>query len=115
MPIPPGVFIFEDPPLHTIHRGLLTRVFTPKKMTALEPQIRAFCARALDPLVEGGEFNFIDDLGAEMPMRVIGMLLGVPDDDLKAVQKRTNDSLRTGNEAPRPPRNKKEDRAVGQG
>ncbi len=95
VPIPPGVFIFEDPPLHTIHRGLLTRVFTPKKMTALEPQIRAFCARALDPLVEGGEFNFIDDLGAEMPMRVIGMLLGIPDDDLKAVQKRTNNSLRT--------------------
>src|SRR5689334_16615823 len=29
VPIPPGVFIFEDPPLHTIHRSLLTRVFTP--------------------------------------------------------------------------------------
>ena len=95
VPIPAGVFIFEDPPLHTIHRGLLTRVFTPKKMAALEPQIRAFCARALDPLVEGGEFNFITDLGAEMPMRVIGMLLGIPDEDLKAVQQRANDALRT--------------------
>ena len=95
VPIPPGVFIFEDPPLHTIHRGLLTRVFTPKKMAALEPEIRAFCAKALDPLVEGGEFNFIADLGAEMPMRVIGMLLGIPDEDLKAVQKRADDSLRT--------------------
>jgi cytochrome P450 len=95
VPIPPGVFIFEDPPLHTIHRGLLTRIFTPKKMAALEPQIRAFCARALDPLVERGEFNFIDDLGAEMPMRVIGMLLGIPEQDLKAVQQRANESLRT--------------------
>ena len=54
MQVPEGVLIFEDPPLHTMHRGLLTRVFTPKKMTALEPLIRKFCADALDPLVEEG-------------------------------------------------------------
>jgi cytochrome P450 len=92
---PKGAFIFEDPPLHGIHRGVLTKVFTPKRMSALEPQIRAFCARALDPLVAGGEFNFIDDLGRDMPMRVIGMLLGIPEDDLKAVQKEADDKLRT--------------------
>ena len=34
--IPPGIVIFEDPPLHNVHRGLLSRVFTPKKMLALE-------------------------------------------------------------------------------
>ena len=49
--LPSGVFIFEDPPLHTAHRGLLSRVFTPKKMNALEPRIRALCAEVLDPLV----------------------------------------------------------------
>jgi cytochrome P450 len=94
-PIPYGAFIVEDPPAHTVHRGLLTRVFTPKRMATLEPQIRAYCARAFDHLVEGGEFNFIADLGAEMPMRVIGMLLGIPDEDLKTVQKRADDALRT--------------------
>jgi cytochrome P450 len=95
VPIPKGVFIFEDPPLHTIHRGVLTRVFTPKRMAALEPQIRAWCAKSLDPLVERGEFNFISDLGADMPMRVIGMLLGIPEQDLKDVQERANANLRT--------------------
>ena len=35
--IPPGIFIFEDPPRHTVHRGLVSRVFTPRRMTALEP------------------------------------------------------------------------------
>ncbi len=35
--MPPGVIIFEDPPIHTVHRQLLSRVFTPKKMNALEP------------------------------------------------------------------------------
>src|SRR4029450_9404932 len=49
--IPPGTLLFEDPPAHTIHRSLMSRVFTPKKMLALEDQIREFCARSLDPLV----------------------------------------------------------------
>jgi cytochrome P450 len=94
-PIPSGVFIFEDPPLHTIHRGLLTRVFTPKKMSALEPLIRDYCAKALDPLVGGEKFDFVADLGAQMPMRVIGMLLGIPEDDQQAVRARANAALRT--------------------
>ncbi len=49
--MPPGVLIFEDPPVHTVHRGLLSRVFTPRKMNALEPKVREFCANSLDPLV----------------------------------------------------------------
>jgi cytochrome P450 len=92
---PSGVFIFEDPPLHTIHRGLLSKIFTPKKMDALEPMIREFCARTLDPLVGTGAFNFVNDLGAQMPMRVIGMLLGIPEESLSAVRERSDDNLRT--------------------
>ena len=52
--IPPGSILFEDPPTHDLHRGLLSRVFTPKKMQALEPQVRAYCAEVLDPLVGTG-------------------------------------------------------------
>ena len=40
--VPSGMFIYEDPPLHTIHRGLLTRVFSPKRVGALDAQIRQF-------------------------------------------------------------------------
>ena len=87
--MPPGVLIFEDPPVHTVHRSLLSRVFTPKRVAALEPQIRAFCARSLDPLIGAGEFDFIADLGAQMPMRVIGMLLGIPEEDQEAVRDRS--------------------------
>ena len=92
---PSGVLIFEDPPIHTSHRGLLSRVFTPKKMAALEPQIRAFCARSLDPLVGAKEFDFIADLGAQMPMRVIGMLLGVPESDQESFRDLSDTRLRT--------------------
>jgi cytochrome P450 len=86
VPIPNGMFIAEDPPLHTVHRGVLTRVFTPKRMQALEGKVREFCAKALDPLVELGEFDFVEDFGEHMPMRVIGMLLGIPEEDLQTVR-----------------------------
>ena len=49
--MPPGVLIYEDPPVHTIHRSLMSRVFTPKKMAALEDKVRAFSAECLDPHV----------------------------------------------------------------
>src|SRR3546814_7720549 len=63
--------------IHTAHRGALSRIFTPKNMSMLEPKIRDFCARSLDPLIDSGQLDFVADLGAKMPMRVIGMLLGI--------------------------------------
>src|SRR5437868_8111166 len=63
MAIPPGVILWEDPPQHTLHRGLLSRVFTPRRMAALERQIREYCAGCLDPLVGSGRFDFVEDLG----------------------------------------------------
>jgi cytochrome P450 len=93
--MPSGVLIFEDPPVHTIHRRLMSRVFSPNRVAALEPKIRAFCARSLDPLVGEKEFDFIADLGAQMPMRVIGMLLGIPEQDQAAVRDRVDANLRT--------------------
>jgi cytochrome P450 len=71
---PPGTLIFEDPPTHTIHRSLLSRMFTPRKVSGLEPEIRAMTAELLDPLVGTGHFDFAADLGAIMPTRVVGML-----------------------------------------
>jgi cytochrome P450 len=91
---PPGILLFEDPPIHDLHRGLMSRVFTPKKMNALEPQIRELCAESLDPLVGGDGFDFIADLGAQMPMRVIGMLLGIPEEDQATVRDRADRNLR---------------------
>jgi cytochrome P450 len=94
MEIPPGIILFEDPPDHDVHRSLLSRVFTPKRMSEIEPQVRRFCAQALDPLVAEGRFDFIHDLAAEMPMRVIGMLLGIPEDDQEAIRDSIDDGMR---------------------
>jgi cytochrome P450 len=93
--IPPGVVIFEDPPIHDVHRKLLARMFTPRKINDLEPKIREFCARSLDPLIGTDRFDFVADLGAQMPMRVIGMLLGVPEEFQEAARDLTNAQMRT--------------------
>src|SRR6516165_9280622 len=93
--LPPGVILFEDPPVHTMHRGLMSRVFTPRRMAQLEDQVRQFCVRCLDPLLGSGGFDIVAELASIMPMRVIGMLLGVPEQDQVAVRNKTDANLRT--------------------
>jgi cytochrome P450 len=93
--MPPGTLIFEDPPAHDIHRSLLVRVFTPRRVAALEPRIRAYCERHLDPLVGERRFDLIAELGARMPSLVIGMLLGIPEADQAAVRESVDNNLRT--------------------
>jgi cytochrome P450 len=78
-----------------MHRGVLARVFTPKRVNQLEANIRAFCVGCLDPLRGAKEIDFIRDLGAEMPMKVIGWLLGIPETEQAAVREKTDSTLRT--------------------
>jgi cytochrome P450 len=93
--MPPGILIFEDPPTHTIHRRLLSRAFTARRVNELEGKIREFCARSLDPLVGSGGFDLIAELGAQMPMRTIGLLLGIPEGDQEAIRDHVDSTLRT--------------------
>lgn len=97
--VPPGILLFEDPPLHDLHRKLLSRVFTPRRMLAVEDLVREFCSRALDPIVGSGRFDFVVDLGAIMPMRTIGYLLGIPEDAQQLIRDR-NDTRITVDSSP---------------
>jgi cytochrome P450 len=93
--MPPGVMMFQDPPLHTMLRGLMARVFTPRRMAAIEDQIRQYCVRCLDPLVGSDGFDIIAELAAMMPMRVIGMLLGIPESAQTEFRDANDANLRT--------------------
>ena len=84
--------IFEDPPSHDVHRGLLSRVFTPRKMNAIEPKVREFCAPQPRPARrQRAASTSSRDLGAQMPMRTIGMLLGIPEADQEAIRDQIDD------------------------
>ncbi|MGH9018160.1 MAG: cytochrome P450, partial [Acidimicrobiales bacterium] len=93
--LPPGVFIFEDPPAHTIHRRLMSRVFSPRRVAELEDKVRQFCAQCLDPLVGAERFDIIAHLGAQVPMKTISMLLGIPESDQEAIRDHADANLRT--------------------
>ncbi len=88
----PGNFLFEDPPVHDAHRHLAAGIFSPRRIAAMEPQIRAACAALLDAHVGRGGFDFAADLGAWLPMRVMGELLGIPSE----LQERLRDRVAAG-------------------
>jgi cytochrome P450 len=98
--MPPGVLIFEDPPVHTVHRRLVSRAFTARRVAEVEAKIREFSALCLDPLVGAGGFDLIADLGALVPMKTIGMLLGIPEGDQAAIRDQVDASLRTNEGEP---------------
>ncbi|WP_099040055.1 cytochrome P450 [Mycobacterium neglectum] len=91
--VPPGVILFEDPPLHDIHRRLLSKVFTPRRMEAIEPLTRQYCVRALDALAGATTFDLITDFGALIPMRTIGYLLGIPEQGQQQIRDNTDASI----------------------
>ncbi len=93
--MPKGVMMFEDPPVHTMLRGLMSRVFTPRRMAEIEDQIRQFCVNCLNPLIGSDDFDIVADLASMMPMRVIGMLLGIPESEQAAVRDANDANLRT--------------------
>ena len=79
--MPPGLFINEDPPEHTMHRAIVSRLFTPRAVSGLEPQIRKLCDEIVDGLVGLDHFDFMRDFSLQLPVQVIGMLVGVPKKD----------------------------------
>ena len=93
--IPPGILLFEDPPIHDAHRALLSRVFTPRRMLDLEPLVRGYCVQALDALLGRDEFDIIAEFGVEIPLRTIGFLFGIPEADQDVYRKATDDLIST--------------------
>lgn len=91
--IPPGLILWEDPPAHDLHKNILTKIFTPKKMEALEPLVRNYCSIALDRLIDKPDFDMVADVGAFVPMRTIGYLLGIPEEDQVGIRQHTDDML----------------------
>ena len=80
------MMIAMDPPAHDVLRALVSRVFTPRRVTGLEEDIRRIARGYLDPLVERGGGDVVTDFSAPLPMDVIFTLLGVPDDDRRQLR-----------------------------
>ena len=76
---PPLVML--DPPDHTAFRRLVSKGFTPRQVTAVEPEVRAFVVERLDRLREAGEGDVVKELFKPLPSMVVAHYLGVPEAD----------------------------------
>jgi cytochrome P450 len=72
------LLITKDPPLHDWHRRIVSRVFTPRRVNGLEPFMRSYCAELLDPFVGEPAFDVVEHFSIQLPLAVIGELLGIP-------------------------------------
>ena len=79
------LLITKDPPLHDWHRRVVSRVFTPRRVNGLEPYMRDFCARLLDPYVGESGFDVVEQFSIQLPLAVIGELLGIPESQRQQV------------------------------
>ena len=94
-PFMTSMMIFMDPPVHTRYRKLVSRAFTPRHMSALEPRIRTLAARFLDEFAGAGAggFDYVADFGARLPVMVISALLGAPEEDEEQLREWTDAML----------------------
>lgn len=72
-----------DSPEHTKLRRLVSRPFAPKSVAEYEDAVRELAAEILDSVDTSKEFNFVREVARELPMRMLGRVLGLPDEDLE--------------------------------
>src|SRR3954453_4617222 len=73
------MIIMMDPPEHDRLRALVSRVFTPRRVEALEPMIRDVIPEFLAPLEAARSFDAVADFSANFPVEIISRMLGVPE------------------------------------
>jgi cytochrome P450 len=72
-----------DPPEHTRYRRLVSKPFSRREVYAYEAAIRGLARLVIDEAAASGAttFDFVGAIAKQLPMRMLGRLLGVPDDD----------------------------------
>ena len=88
----PPTILFDDPPIHTRMRGLLTKAFTPRMVELQRGFIEANCDQLIDAMLEKGTCDYVEGMSYPLPVGVIASMLGVQDGDL-ATFKRWSDAI----------------------
>jgi len=87
------MIIMMDPPEHDRLRALVSRVFTPRRVSELEPMIREVICGFLDSLDGATSFDAVADFSARFPIEIISRMLGVPEADRQGIRERLDLSL----------------------
>ena len=71
-----------DPPEHTRHRMLLAKAFSAPVVQQFDQQIRDLCNQILHEALQAREFDAVEEIARVLPMRMLGQILGLPEQDL---------------------------------
>lgn len=85
-----------DPPNHTRYRRLISRSFGARAVAELEPHVRQLCKQVIDRILDRKECEFVGDVASQVPMQVIFMLLGVPEQDWAYLVELTDTMMNNG-------------------
>ena len=90
----PLIPLSVDPPDHAKYRRMLDPEFSPKKMTALEPEARALVNEIIDTFVDQGACEFHEDFATPLPSTIFLALVGLPQSDLPDFLRWRDDTIR---------------------
>lgn len=94
--------IMMDPPAHDRMRKLVSRAFTPRAITRMEPVAHAVITKYLDQVQDADEFDAVADFAAPFPVEVISTILGVPEADRQRIRHWTDEMLFRRPDDPKP-------------
>jgi cytochrome P450 len=93
----PGSLLSCDPPIHTHYRRILWDAFTPGKIRALEPRVRARAVDLLDRIERGAVTDWSSQVSVPFPLVVLADLMGLPADDWQEYGEWMDAAVRTNN------------------
>src|SRR5436190_16755325 len=79
-PVEPPSMLSVEPPDHTRYRKLVSSVFTTRAVAALRDRVQAAANTLLDEMTDAGTTDIVDRYCSQLPVTVIGAILGVRDD-----------------------------------
>jgi len=88
--------IAMDDPRHARLRRIVSKGFTPRMLTALEDSVQGVAAGIVDEIADRGQCDFVTDVAAALPLKIVCDLMGVPDSAYEMVFKNTNIILGVG-------------------
>ncbi len=85
-----GSMINMDDPRHARLRRIVSRAFTPRMLAKFEEDVRRAAAVIVDDLLEAGPCDFVEQVSARLPLKIICEMMGVGDEHYARVLKNTN-------------------------
>ncbi|MGB5758684.1 MAG: cytochrome P450 [Acidimicrobiales bacterium] len=82
--------IAMDDPRHARLRRIVSAGFTPRMLKKLEDSVQDVAAKIVDDVGSRGSVDFVVDVAAALPLKIVCDLMGVPESEFKFVFERTN-------------------------